>query len=377
LNRLNRYWSDSIAVGYPLAGHDADEMETFVAAIRQLSRARSVEEVMATVTPATRRLLGADGVTFVLRQGDHCHYADEDAIAPLWKGRRFPMSACISGWCMKRRLAVGIPDVYSDERIPHDVYRPTFVRSLAMVPVRRDDPVAAMGAYWAVQRAVTKEELTLLQTMADASSLAIASVSRRQEDEEHAALLRREIDHRVKNAFSLSLALARQTTGADVEEYREALASRLTALQQAHSGIFEDPAKATDICGLLRRLVLAYCREDRVRIECTATDIRLSATQAADFSLAVNELAVNAAKHGAWSTPAGSVGIECVPTTGGIRLTWSEEGGPAVKQPARTGFGTRLLRAVAEQRFGGNLRLDYDPAGLVCVMDFPIEGREG
>jgi two-component sensor histidine kinase len=351
-------------------------METFVAAIRRLSLARSVEEIMATVTPATRRLLGADGVTFVLRRGEHCHYADEDAISPLWKGRRFPMSACISGWCMKRRQPVAIEDIYSDERIPHDVYRPTFVRSLAMVPVRRDDPVAAMGAYWAEQREVAKEELALLQTMANASALAIASVNRQRDGEEHAAMLRREIDHRVKNAFSLSLALARQTTGANVEEYREALENRLVALQQAHSGIFEDPENAAEICGLLRRLLPTYCGEDRVRIDCTAPDFRLSPAQAADFSLAVNELAVNATKHGAWSTPAGRVRIECAPRAGGIRLTWREEGGPPARRPTRSGFGTRLLRAIAEQRFGGGLRLEYEPDGLICVMEFPIGGRE-
>jgi hypothetical protein len=61
------------------------------------------------------------------------------------------MSACISGWCMLERRAAVIPDVYQDDRIPQDAYRPTFVR-LAMVPVRQDDPIAAMGAYWATPR---------------------------------------------------------------------------------------------------------------------------------------------------------------------------------------------------------------------------------
>ncbi len=49
---------------------------------------------------------------------------------------------------LNRQIAV-IPDIYLDPRIPHEAYRPTFVKSLVMVPVREADPIAAIGAYWA------------------------------------------------------------------------------------------------------------------------------------------------------------------------------------------------------------------------------------
>ena len=128
-----------------------------MAVIRRLTICSSVQEIMETVTPAARTLLAADGITFVLRDGGECFYAEEDAVSPLWKGRRFPIDACISGWCMVHRRAAVIPDVYRDPRIPHDAYRPTFVRSLAMVPVRQDDPVAAMGAYWRTPRPIAPD----------------------------------------------------------------------------------------------------------------------------------------------------------------------------------------------------------------------------
>ena len=106
-------------------------------------------DVQRVVRRAARRLTGADGATFVLRDGDQCYYADEDAIAPLWKGQRFPMSACISGWAMltasRRSSRTSTPTT----RIPHDAYRPTFVKSLVMVPIRTIDPVGAIGNYWA------------------------------------------------------------------------------------------------------------------------------------------------------------------------------------------------------------------------------------
>src|SRR5512134_2389917 len=133
------------------AGADTDRylrgMERLIEVVQELSLARTLEGVMAIVRSAARELTGADGATFVLRDGDLCYYADEDAIAPLWKGRRFPMSSCISGWAMLHREPAVIPDIYADPRIPIDAYRPTFVKSRVMVPIRAEEPIGAIGNY--------------------------------------------------------------------------------------------------------------------------------------------------------------------------------------------------------------------------------------
>ena len=147
-----------------------------LAAVRDLSFARELDAVTAIVRTTARRLTRADGVTFVLKDGNQCYYADEDAIAPLWKGRRFPLAACISGWVMQHGQSVVIPDIYADARVPHDAYRPTFVKSLAMAPVRAQDPVAAVGAYWATSHLATPEELRALEAIADAAALALTNV---------------------------------------------------------------------------------------------------------------------------------------------------------------------------------------------------------
>jgi two-component sensor histidine kinase len=165
---------------FPVIRPEMSELAGLVAVLRRLSTSRTLPEVMEVVTHATRDLLHADGITFVLRDGDRCYYAEEDAISPLWKGKRFPMDACISGWCMIEGKAAVIPDIYADARIPHDAYRPTFVRSLAMVPVRQDDPVAALGAYWAQSREIMPAELEILQAIANAAALALSHVEVRQ-----------------------------------------------------------------------------------------------------------------------------------------------------------------------------------------------------
>jgi putative two-component system response regulator len=147
-----------------------------VSTVQKLSLARSLPEIQDIVRVGARRLTGADGATFVLRDGDKCFYADEDAIEPLWKGQRFPLEQCISGWAMRNRRSVAIEDIYLDDRIPHAAYRPTFVKSLAMVPIRTMDPVGAIGNYWAGMRQPTEEELALLQALADSTAVAIENV---------------------------------------------------------------------------------------------------------------------------------------------------------------------------------------------------------
>lgn len=123
--------------------------KALIDALQRLALARDLEGVQEIVRVAARRLTGADGASLVLREGDNCYYVDEDAIGPAWKGKRFPLETCISGLTMLNRRSAVIEDIYADERIPHDAYRPTFVKSLAMVPIRSRDPGGAIGVYWA------------------------------------------------------------------------------------------------------------------------------------------------------------------------------------------------------------------------------------
>jgi signal transduction histidine kinase/CheY-like chemotaxis protein len=147
-----------------------------VRVVQQLSCCENLDSVVIVLREAARSLTGADGVTVVFREGDLCYYADENAIAPLWKGRRFPMKICVSGWCMLNRQPVVIPDIYADERVPQDAYRPTFVKSMAMVPIRSEDPIGAIGAYWATNHTATEAELQMMKALGDSASVAAANI---------------------------------------------------------------------------------------------------------------------------------------------------------------------------------------------------------
>jgi diguanylate cyclase (GGDEF)-like protein len=164
--------------------YQLDGMKTLIRVVQELSLARNMKNIQEIVVSAARKLTNADGATFVLRDGDCCHYMDEDAVAPLWKGKRFPMKICISGWVMLNHKPVVINDIYKDPRIPVDAYKPTFVKSLAMVPIRTMSPIGAIGNYWSNTHLPSEDDLELLQALADTTAVALENVKVYNELEE-------------------------------------------------------------------------------------------------------------------------------------------------------------------------------------------------
>ena len=114
------------------------------------------------------------------------------------------------------------------------------------------------------------------------------------------------------------------------------------------------------------------------KVSVVGPEIRLTAKSALSLALAVNELATNAAKYGALSTPDGHVEISW--TLGGttpsekaqLVWTWQEFGGPVVASPTRRGFGTFLIERVLAADFGGSVRIQYPPPGVVCELRAPV-----
>ena len=142
---------------------------------RRLALADSKIAVIETVRETARSICKSDGITFVLRDGEMCHYVEEDAIGPLWKGQRFPLSACISGWSMLHGQTAVIEDVFADPRIPHDVYRRTFVKSMIMTPVG-EGRVAAMGAYWKDRRQFSELEIITVKNFSGIVGRALSDI---------------------------------------------------------------------------------------------------------------------------------------------------------------------------------------------------------
>ena len=146
----------------------ASDPRLLVDAVTAIAAHHSETEAARVAAARARHLLQCDGISIVRSERNLCHYIDEDAISPLWKGKRFPQSACISGWVMRERQEAVIEDIRGDLRIPQDLYRETFVRSLAMVPMVRVSALGAVGAYWSERHRATADEISALKVIADA-----------------------------------------------------------------------------------------------------------------------------------------------------------------------------------------------------------------
>ena len=265
----------------------AAAMEHLVGVVQELSRARDLDAVTDIVRRAARELTGADGATFVLRDGDKCFYAEENAIAPLWKGKRFPMEICISGWVMLNAKPALIPDIYADPRIPAEAYRPTFVQSLAMVPVRREAPIAAIGNYWASNHTATAEEVAILQALADTTSVALenaqlyASLNDKVEQVQ-AQAARIQAQHESLEVFARALAHDLKEPVRTVRAFSELIAAHDDP-PETKAAYFELVRKAADRMSMLVDTVFEYTQlDDPARVVRRPCDMNQAFSAASD-----------------------------------------------------------------------------------------------
>lgn len=156
--------------------NSSERWERLEELVEALGDADTLEEIIQVIRISARGIVGADGITIVKREGDMVHYVAEDAVSPLWTGQRFPITACISGLAMLMREPIVIPDVFADPRVPHAAYEPTFVKSMAMFPVGLDDPVMAVGAYWARAGEIDAETIELMRTATRSMGTPIAAL---------------------------------------------------------------------------------------------------------------------------------------------------------------------------------------------------------
>jgi two-component sensor histidine kinase len=189
---------------------------------------------------------------------------------------------------------------------------------------------------------------------------------------EHAArqkFLVDEVTHRAKNTLATVIAVANQTfRGAD-EEQRKLFNARMQTLSDAYDILTETNWTASGTRRVVEAALAPY-RTGSGRISISGPDYDLPPHRALALALAVNELATNALKYGALSGPSGRIAVSWS-TGAAFQFVWRESDGPAVVTPSRSGFGSRLIRTMLAEDFGGTVELLYDPAGLSCVLNAP------
>jgi PAS domain S-box-containing protein len=200
--------------------------------------------------------------------------------------------------------------------------------------------------------------------------------------EAHLRLLIDELNHRVKNTLAIVQGIAQQSFKDDVPpaQARAAFEGRLAALSEAHNLLTREHWSLVSMRQIIDDALRPYGGESG-RFTLDGPDLTILPKTAISMALAVHELATNAVKHGALSTPEGRVAIAWrrIRENGPARftMTWEERGGPIVTPPTRRGFGTRMIERGLAAELGGTVAIDFRPDGLVCTVDAPLpEGAE-
>lgn len=209
----------------------------------------------------------------------------------------------------------------------------------------------------------------------------IRDISERKAAEARQSLLLHELNHRVKNTLAIVQSVANQTLNAtnDPAAFRKAFSGRLMAISKSHDLLTRNDWTGADVREIIAEQLGPYQHAAADRFDLSGPTVRVGAKIAMALGMMLGELATNAAKYGALSVDAGRVGVswQLKADAGGkmLQLTWREIGGPAVAQPSRRGFGSRLIERGLSHELGGSARMTFNPAGLVCELEFPIDGE--
>ena len=207
-------------------------------------------------------------------------------------------------------------------------------------------------------------------------------ITARKEAEECQALLMREVDHRAKNALAVVQAVLRLTRADSPGAFARAVEGRVAALARAQTVLAESHWVGADLGTILKGELAPFIGavadgSERVVLEGPA--LAIAPFMAQPLSMALHELATNAAKYGALSRPEGRLSVtwsvDRAAEGGGGRLSlrWIEIGGPAIPGPPnQRGFGSRVVETTIREQLGGRVTPHWLPEGLRCEFEVPL-----
>jgi two-component sensor histidine kinase len=193
----------------------------------------------------------------------------------------------------------------------------------------------------------------------------------RKEREEKERLLMREINHRAKNMLSVVDAIAHQTASKNPEDFVDRFSERIQALSANQDLLIRNEWKGVEVEDLVRAQLAHFADLVGSRIVMHDPKLRLNPSAAQAIGLALHELATNAGKYGALSTNTGRVDIRWERDGDTLTMSWAEHDGPPVSAPKGRGFGTIVMKAMAERNLDGTVQLDYASSGLMWRLTCP------
>jgi two-component sensor histidine kinase len=200
-------------------------------------------------------------------------------------------------------------------------------------------------------------------------------VTERKRSERQIATLAREAEHRVKNILATVQATVNLSQSDSLDGLKLVIEGRIKALAKVHALFVQSRWSGAELSTIATQELAPYLRDGEPRVQIEGPALMVEPKLAQTIAVLLHELATNAAKYGALSDGKGRVEIAWSIAGGRLSLRWIEKGGPRVKPPTREGFGTHIVGRIVREQSKGDMRLDWNPAGLACEIVLPITGR--
>lgn len=236
-------------------------------------------------------------------------------------------------------------------------------------PTRRVLTVSTLSAFKPLELAQLEPE-QLIDLVAENAGLR-AALALAEGTSIRRELVSQELKHRIGNLLAVVQAIARKTFRDTDEVALAHFKSRMSALAAAQAVLIDaetNPAMLQDVTILALSAYLSTIE----RIAISGPDVALNGRHAHALTLALHELATNAAKYGALSVEGGTVEINWTATDNELKFLWRERGGPAVSAPTRTGFGSSLITLNLASAFSGDVDLRFEKSGAECELRAPL-----
>ncbi len=201
-------------------------------------------------------------------------------------------------------------------------------------------------------------------------------ITKRKQDEERTRVISAELDHRVKNILATVSSMVRMTgrSARALREYQRDLEARIQAMARAHSTLANGSWTGMHLAELVQNELTPYSKEIGDRVTTAGPKVLLVPEAAQSLSLAIHELATNAAKYGALSVEAGLLTVEwdiARRDAPALTINWREHGLKNVQPPPKKGFGSMVIADVVRAQLGAEVTVDFQPTGLICHLRLP------
>ena len=204
----------------------------------------------------------------------------------------------------------------------------------------------------------------------------VGDITQRKTAEQHVTFLMGEISHRSKNLIAVIQAIASRTmrSATSMKDFETRFRHRLNGIAASNDILITQNWQRAPLVDLAREQLAPFIDIDTARVQMTGPSVTVDASAAQAIGLALHELATNAAKYGALSTPTGRVDITWAYTGSDrseIVMDWLESGGPPVSAPATKGFGHTVIEQMAAQAVCGTVTLEFAATGVRWSLRWP------